>query len=103
MVHPFGSMVCAIESILPVNRTAAATEVIPLVLDEIHLIGCRKVASLAATAKLKPEPEPGPESKPNVESEHESEPEMRLYKASATLLLIQPLFLLQKRIRDHPA
>ena len=98
-----GSMVCGIDSTLPANCTAATAEVMPSVLDEMHFIGCRKAASLAGRAKLKPEPDPGPEPKPNVEPEHESELDMRLYKAPATLLLIQPLFLLQKSTRAHPA
>jgi hypothetical protein len=93
-------MVCGIGSTLPANRTAATAEVMPSVLDEMHFIGCRKAASLAGRAKLKPEPEPGPEPKPNAELEHESEPDMR---APATLLLIQPLFLLQKSTHAHPA
>lgn len=84
---PSGSMVYGIDSTLPANCTAATAEVMPPVLDEIHFIGCRKAASLAARAKLKPEPEP----------------EMRLHKAPATLLLIQPLILLQKSTRAHPA
>jgi hypothetical protein len=100
---PSGAMVCETGSSLPANRTAVATEVVPSVLDEMHFIGCRKAASLAARATLEPESEPGPESKPNVEPKHESEPEMRLYKAPATVLLIQPLFLLQKSARAHPA
>jgi len=71
---PSGSMVCGIGSTLPANRTAATAEVMPSVLNEIHLIGCRKAASLTARAN------PGPAPKPNVEPEHESEPKMRFYK-----------------------
>ena len=64
---PSGSMVCGIDLTLPANGTAATAEVMPSVLDEMHFIGCRKAASLAGRAKLKPEPQPGPEPKPNVE------------------------------------
>src|SRR4051812_4398459 len=49
-------MVCGIDSTLPANRTAASTEVMPSVLDEMHFIGYGKAASLAGRAKLKPEP-----------------------------------------------
>ena len=87
-------MVCAIDSSLLAKCTVAAAEVMLSVLEDMHLIGCRKAPSLTARAKLKPEPDPGLELKPNVEPEHECEPEVRLYKASATLIWIQPLFLL---------
>jgi hypothetical protein len=56
-----------VDSSLPANRTAAAAEVIPSVLDY----------QSRGEGKAENRPMPEPEPKPNVEPEHESEPETR--------------------------